>query len=71
MNRASYERVQGPCPFCHADPRYRGTIDCDFSGKATPAGQPALYHSVPTCPDYDRMTGDEFVRAVIDRQHLQ
>jgi len=59
-------RVKGPCPFCH---HRGGTIDCDFEGQV--GGQPMLYHSLPTCPEYDRMSADEFVAAVIERRHLQ
>jgi hypothetical protein len=57
--------VSGPCPFCH---REGGTIHCDFDGEGD--GTPSLLHSLPTCATYDKMTADEFVRAVIERQHL-
>ena len=56
----------GPCPFCH---RSGGTVSVDWEAEN---GRPAaLYHSLPTCETYDRLTADEFVRAVIERRHYQ
>jgi hypothetical protein len=63
--------VSGPCPFCHHS---GGTITADFSapeGEAAPKeATGTLFHSLPTCETYDRMTGDEFIRAVIARKHV-
>lgn len=57
--------VEGPCPFCRAT---GGQVIADFDGRFV--GEPALLHSVPACADYTRMSGDEFVDAVIGRRHL-
>ena len=62
--------VSGPCPFCHHS---GGTITVDFSapeGDAPKDATGALFHSLPTCETYDRLSGDEFIRAVIDRKHV-
>lgn len=62
----SYEQVEGPCPFCR---ERGGTIHCDFTGASNKQGVPVLVHSEPTCETFDRMTGDEFVHAVLDGEH--
>ena len=62
------DHVVGPCPFCHAT---GGTIDCDFTGEHNETGQPRIAHSIPECEAFVCMSGDEFVHAVINREHLQ
>ena len=64
MTNRSIDRVRGPCPFCY---RTGGTIDADFDGQA--GNGAAIYHSLPTCADYNRLSGDEFIKAVIARKH--
>lgn len=61
--------VSGPCPFCRHS---GGTITADFS---PPEGGPAgaagsLFHSLPTCETYDRLSADDFMRAAIARKHV-
>lgn len=55
-----------------SDPDTNG--HCPFCGKAVsvswgdpPIDPGALFHAMPTCPQYDTMTADEFVRAVADK----
>jgi hypothetical protein len=62
--------VTGPCPFCHTK---GGQITVDW-GEAAQGSKPArdgmLFHSLPYCGTYERLSADEFVRAVIERKHL-
>jgi hypothetical protein len=59
--------VSGPCPFCH---RTGGTITVDFHTPQPDGGTGLVLHSLPTCETYDRLSADDFVRAVIDKKHL-
>lgn len=56
--------VTGPCPFCHTK---GGNITVDWGDEKRDG---ALFHSLPYCETYSRLTADEFVRAVIERRHL-
>jgi hypothetical protein len=62
--------VSGPCPFCHTQ---GGNITVDW-GEAAQGDKPKrpgmLFHSLPYCSTYERLSGDEFIRAVIARKHL-
>jgi len=64
--------VSGPCPFCY---REGGSIVADFDppgGDGFPKdAMGSLFHSMPPCETYTRLSGDEFIRAVIARRHLQ
>ena len=51
----------GPCPFCHHS---GGKLECDFDGGM-------LFHTLPVCETFNRLTADEFVKAVIERKHVQ
>lgn len=68
MNSTTSVLVSGACPFCH---RAEGRITADFEGKSNSVDSPMLLHTLPVCREFERMTGDEFVQAVIDRKHLQ
>lgn len=55
--------IRGACPFCT-----RGNIAVDWYGEESK--EPSIAHSLPACDTFYRLTGDEFVQAVIDRKHL-
>jgi hypothetical protein len=53
--------VNGHCPFCRRDVSVRW---------GNPPNDPGhLFHALPTCDQFNRMTADQFVRAVIAGKH--
>jgi hypothetical protein len=59
-------KSRGACPFCK---HQGGTLEVDWYGEGSEFG-PSILHSLPACDTFYRLTGDEFVQAVIDRKHL-
>ena len=53
--------VSGNCPYCGRSVSVRWGDPPDDPGH--------LFHAEPTCDAFDRMSGDDFVRAVVDGRH--
>lgn len=53
--------VDGRCPYCGRAVSVRWGDPPDDPGH--------LLHAQPTCGAFDRMSGDDFVRAVVDGRH--
>jgi hypothetical protein len=53
----------GGCPFCGVG------FTVDWGGGDTEEPNGAIYHEYPTCHAFETLTGDQFVRAVLDGKH--
>jgi hypothetical protein len=63
-------KKSGPCPFClHSG----GMVEWDFDNPGVGGDSTTGYvnHSLPACENYVRLSADDFVRAIIDRKHVQ